>query len=133
MRPIIAITAALLLFESGSAPALDNISGPWKGSLSSRMKDSYAHIIMTITQSGEEISGRFICEGVTLKCYGVGGSLVGRLKGSDFTATLRYPDNHLCGLSGKLTEATLQGEYSCDDKFDEDRGYWQIKLDTPDS
>jgi Spy/CpxP family protein refolding chaperone len=107
------------------------VSGTWQGALSSQMKDGEADISWTIYQSGQEVSGRFVCSGGTLKCSTAGGAITGTLAGGTFTGRMIYTDSHLCGLVGRLSGTSMQGEYSCNDKLGEDRGTWRMSWEAP--
>jgi hypothetical protein len=114
---------------AGSSPV--SLSGTWKGSLSSKIKDGYAEITWTLFQSGSNVSGRFVCTGGTVKCHGVVGAVAGTVIDTIFDARMLYTDGHLCGLTGTISATTIQGEYSCDDKFGEDRGTWRMSWEKP--
>jgi hypothetical protein len=117
-----------LVVSSGSTVPL---SGTWKGSLSSTMKDGYAEITLMIFQSGPDVSGRLVCTGGTLKCHTVSGAVAGIVMDTIFDARILYTDGHLCGLAGTISGTTIQGEYSCDDKFGVDRGSWRMNWEKP--
>jgi hypothetical protein len=113
-----------------SSGATIPLSGTWKGSLSSKMKDGYAEIAWTLFQSGPNVSGRFVCTGGTLKCHTVSGAVTGTID-TVLDARMLYTDGHLCGLTGTILGTTIQGEYSCDDKLGEDRGTWRMSWEAP--
>jgi hypothetical protein len=114
--------------SSGQTPSL---SGTWRGSLSSNMKDGEAEIAWTIFQSGSNVSGRFVCTGGTLRCHTAGGAIAGTVIDTVFNARILYTDGHLCGLVGTISGTTIQGEYSCDDKLGEDQGTWRMSWEQP--
>ena len=118
----------VLAVSSGSTIPL---SGSWKGSLSSNMKDGEAEIAWTIFQSGPNVSGRFVCTGGTVKCHSVSGAVAGTVIDTIFDARMLYTDGHLCGLVGTISGTTIQGDYSCDDKLGEDRGTWRMSWEKP--
>jgi hypothetical protein len=125
---VLGLESKAIAVSSGSTIPL---SGTWKGSLSSRLKDGYAEISWTIFQSGPNVSGRFVCTGGTLKCHTVDGAVAGTVIDTIFDARMLYTDGHLCGLTGTISGTTIQGEYSCDDKLGEDRGTWQMSWEKP--
>jgi hypothetical protein len=136
---VIAILLALIGLSiglAGKAAALSSgstipLSGTWKGSLSSNMKDGEAQIAWTIFQSGPNVSGRFVCTGGTVKCHTVSGAIAGTVIDTIFDARMLYTDGHLCGLAGTVSGTTIKGEYSCDDNLGEDRGTWRMSWEKP--
>ena len=120
-----------LVGKASAGPSTIPLSGIWKGSLSSKMKDGYADIAWTIFQSGPNVSGRFVCTGGTLKCNTVSGAIAGTAIDTIFDARMLYTNGHLCGLAGTISGTTMQGDYSCDDKLGEDRGTWRMFWEKP--
>ena len=109
---------------------LRNITGNWKGTLSSTAWQTAADIQLVLYQSDQELRGRLYCEGGTKACHSPGASFKGSMDGRRITARVSYPDGHLCGLTGTLDGTTMRGEYSCNDEQGTDRGSWEMTLDT---
>ncbi len=107
------------------------VSGTWKGVLSSAMKDGYLAITWTVFQNANQLSGRFVCDGGTMKCPDVSGTVNGTVTEGVFNARIMYLNSHLCGLVGTLFRTMIRGEYSCDDKLGEDRGTWRMTWEAP--
>jgi hypothetical protein len=129
---IVATLAAVLAVSSDghAATTLQSVTGNWKGTLSSKMADAAADIEIVMYQSGSELRGQLYCSGGTKRCRAPGADWTGTVEGDRVIARVRYPDGHLCGLTGRLEGTTISGEYSCNDPQDTDRGSWQIRLDT---
>lgn len=110
--------------------ALQSMTGNWKGTFSSAESKTAADIEIVMYQTGQQLRGQLYCQGGTKACRAPGANFIGTVEADHVTARVRYPDGHLCGLTGKIHETNINGVYSCDDAFGTDQGSWQITLDT---
>lgn len=113
---------------SPTAPSgSSNISGTWRGTVTSSVVAGNVNASATLTQTGASVSGTYACSPGTLACLHASGTITGTMSGNSLTAQVAFPDGHSCGaFNGTLAGNTLSGNYSCTDPVGNDQGSWTM-------
>lgn len=135
MRSIVVLLALSTLAGCGGNPNRPdppppppvNLTGTWMGTIRSTViSGAFANIVLTLTQSGNSISGTITCSRGNTSCLFSSGEVSGTVSGSSVTGGVTFTGGSCQAFNGTVSGDSMSGSYACSAPLGSDSGTWSV-------